>query len=96
MFAKLESRTLRIVARANAVAVILIPLIAIPLDTVKNLVVSHIYWSYFAASDIELQTASSLVHVSNYVLIAIVLLVETVAIVSSFLAFRELRNRRKV
>lgn len=94
MFGTLNINKLKVVAMASAVAVILIPLLAPSLDTVKNLLLSQIYWSYFAASDAKFETASLLVHTSNYILLAAVLLIETAAITSGFLAFRELKNRR--
>ena len=96
MFGKLKTKTLWIIATASTVCFLLTPLLAVPLSVAKDLIVSHVYWSYFATSDTEFETASLLVKISDYVLIAIVLLVATAAIISGFLSFRELRKRRCV
>ena len=96
MFGKLKTKTLWIIATASTVCFLLTPLLAVPLSVAKDLIVSHVYWVYFAASDAELNAASLLVHTSNYILIAIVLLVATAAVMSGFLSFRELRNRHRV
>ena len=96
MFGKLKTKTLWIIATASTVCFLLAPLLAAPLSVAKDLIVSHVYWAYFAASDAELNAASLLVKISGYVLIAIVLLVATAAIISGFLSFRELRKRRCV